>query len=168
MEMLFWLMSISMMTFLFMEHPMSMGLILLTQTILISMSTSIMGMNSWLSYILFLVMVGGMLILFSYMTSVASNEMFKHSNNLLIMLMSSMMSLMFIMMQKKSILPYFKFNNTDSQMFQTQENFSMILLKYLSFPMMLMWLMLIIYLLITMIAAVKITVIKHGPLRQIN
>nr|YP_011004573.1 NADH dehydrogenase subunit 6 [Pyrocoelia pectoralis]WPT27228.1 NADH dehydrogenase subunit 6 [Pyrocoelia pectoralis] len=168
MEMLFWLMSISMMTFLFMEHPMSMGLILLTQTILISMSTSIMGMNSWLSYILFLVMVGGMLILFSYMTSVASNEMFKPSNNLLIMLMSSMMSLMFIMIQKKSILPYFKFNNTDSQMFQTQENFSMILLKYLSFPMMLMWLMLIIYLLITMIAAVKITVIKNGPLRQIN
>nr|YP_009695397.1 NADH dehydrogenase subunit 6 [Pyrocoelia praetexta]QEJ81627.1 NADH dehydrogenase subunit 6 [Pyrocoelia praetexta] len=166
--MLFWLMSISMMTFLFMQHPMSMGLILLMQTILVSMSTSIMGINSWLSYILFLVMVGGMLILFTYMTSVASNEMFKHSNLLLIMLMTSMTSLIYIMMKKKSILSYIKFNNTDSLSLQTQENFSMILLKYLSFPMMLMWLMLIIYLLITMIAAVKITVIKHGPLRQMN
>nr|YP_009695423.1 NADH dehydrogenase subunit 6 [Pyrocoelia thibetana]QEJ81653.1 NADH dehydrogenase subunit 6 [Pyrocoelia thibetana] len=166
--MLFWLMSISMMTFLFMQHPMSMGLILLMQTILVSMSTSIMGINSWLSYILFLVMVGGMLILFTYMTSVASNEMFKHSNILLIMLMTGMTSLIYIMMKKKSILSYIKFNNTDSLSLQTQENFSMILLKYLSFPMMLMWLMLIIYLLITMIAAVKITVIKHGPLRQMN
>uniref|UniRef100_A0AAU8AT77 NADH-ubiquinone oxidoreductase chain 6 n=1 Tax=Pyrocoelia amplissima TaxID=370598 RepID=A0AAU8AT77_9COLE len=168
MEITIWLMSISMMMFLFMEHPMSMGLILLMQTTLISMYTSIMGINSWFSYILFLVMVGGMLILFTYMTSVASNEMFKHSNILMMMMMMASLSLIIIIMMKKSIMYYFMFNNIDSLTFKNQENFSIMLLKYLSFPTMLIWLMLIIYLLITMIAVVKITMIKYGPLRQMN
>nr|YP_009695410.1 NADH dehydrogenase subunit 6 [Diaphanes mendax]QEJ81640.1 NADH dehydrogenase subunit 6 [Diaphanes mendax] len=166
--MMFWLMSISMMTFMFMEHPMSMGLILLSQTIIISLITSIMGINSWFSYILFLMMVSGMLILFMYMTSVASNEMFKHSNILLTMLMSSSLMLIILMMMKKSINYYFMLNNIDSYSFQNQNNFSMVMVKYLSFPMMFTWLMLIIYLLITMIAVVKITMIKYGPLRQMS
>nr|QEJ81388.1 NADH dehydrogenase subunit 6 [Pyrocoelia pygidialis] len=166
--MMFWLMSISMMMFLFMEHPMSMGLILLAQTTLISMYTSIMGINSWFSYILFLVMIGGMLVLFTYMTSVASNEMFKHSNILMTTLMITSLGFIFIMMKKKSILYYFLFNNIDSLSFKAQENFSIILVKYLSFPTMFIWMMLIIYLLITMIGVVKITMIKYGPLRQMN
>nr|YP_009695358.1 NADH dehydrogenase subunit 6 [Diaphanes nubilus]QEJ81536.1 NADH dehydrogenase subunit 6 [Diaphanes nubilus] len=166
MEIMLWLMSISTLTFMFMEHPMSMGVILLIQTIIISITTSMMGINSWFSYILFLSMVGGMLILFMYMTSVASNEMFKYSNNLFIMMLSA--SLLYLMYKKEMIMNYFMFNNYDSYMFIKNNNFSIILLKYLSFPSMLMWLTLIIYLLITMIAVVKITMLKYGPLRQMN
>nr|WOR80781.1 NADH dehydrogenase subunit 6 [Pyrocoelia sp.] len=168
MEMMIWLMSIMMLTFMFMEHPMSMGLMLLTQTILISMMTSIIGINSWFSYILFLIMIGGMLILFTYMTSVASNEMFKYSNKLMIMISMSGVSMIYILMKKKSFIYYFTFNNTDSFLFSNQEYFSIVLAKFLSFPMMFIWLILIIYLLITMIAVVKITMIKYGPLRQMN
>nr|QEL51292.1 NADH dehydrogenase subunit 6 [Lampyris noctiluca] len=167
MEMMFLLTSITMMTFMFMEHPMSMGLILLMQTILISLMTSMMGINSWFSYILFLVMVGGMLILFTYMTSVASNEMFKYSNILIITLTCLSLSLIF-MLGKKSFMYNFSSNSIESFPLQNQENFSIVLMKYLSFPMMFIWLMLIIYLLITMIAVVKITMIKYGPLRQAN
>nr|ARH53905.1 NADH dehydrogenase subunit 6 [Lampyris noctiluca] len=165
--MMFLLTSITMMTFMFMEHPMSMGLILLMQTILISLMTSMMGINSWFSYILFLVMVGGMLILFTYMTSVASNEMFKYSNILIITLTCLSLSLIF-MLGKKSFMYNFSSNSIESFPLQNQENFSIVLMKYLSFPMMFIWLMLIIYLLITMIAVVKITMIKYGPLRQAN
>nr|YP_009695436.1 NADH dehydrogenase subunit 6 [Diaphanes pectinealis]QEJ81666.1 NADH dehydrogenase subunit 6 [Diaphanes pectinealis] len=166
MEIMLWLMSISTLTFMFMEHPMSMGLILLTQTSMISITTSIMGINSWFSYILFLSMVGGMLILFMYMTSVASNELFKHSNNLFIMMLST--SLLYFMFKKEVIMNYFMFNNNDSYMLMQKNNFSIILMKYLSFPLMFIWLTLIMYLLITMIAVVKITTLKYGPLRQMN
>nr|YP_010570520.1 NADH dehydrogenase subunit 6 [Pyrocoelia analis]UEN67851.1 NADH dehydrogenase subunit 6 [Pyrocoelia analis]UZG66117.1 NADH dehydrogenase subunit 6 [Pyrocoelia analis] len=165
--MMIWLMSITMLTFLFMEHPMSMGLMLLVQTMLISMMTSIMGINTWFSYILFLIMIGGMLILFTYMTSIASNEMFKHSNKLIISITSLSFSLIYLL-KKNSFNYYFMFNNIDSALFENQNNFSIILSKYLSFPMMFIWLMMIIYLLITMIAVVKITMIKYGPLRQMN
>nr|QEJ81549.1 NADH dehydrogenase subunit 6 [Diaphanes sp. FM11] len=161
-----WLMSISTMTFMFLEHPMSMGLILLIQTTMISMLTGIMGISTWFSYILFLTMVSGMLILFMYMTSVASNELFKHNNKL--MMKMFMLSLLYFYFKTEKFMNYIIFNNNDSYKFEKQNNFSIILLKYLSFPNMLIWMILIIYLLVSMIAVVKITMLKYGPLRQLS
>nr|YP_009967234.1 NADH dehydrogenase subunit 6 [Diaphanes citrinus]QEO18996.1 NADH dehydrogenase subunit 6 [Diaphanes citrinus] len=165
-EIMIWLMMITTMTFTFMKHPMSMGLILLISSTMISITTSMMGINSWLSYILFLIMVGGMLILFVYMTSVASNEIFKYNNNLFKMIMSIVF--LYFLVNKETLLNFLMFNNKDSSQFEHQNNLSMILLKYLSFPSMMIWLTLIIYLLFTMIAVVKITTLKYGPLRQMN
>nr|AIW06338.1 NADH dehydrogenase subunit 6 [Teloganodidae sp. MT-2014] len=65
--------------FFLMSHPLSMGLVLLLQTVTISILTGLMNFNSWFSYVLFLVFLGGMLILFIYMTSLAPNEKFYFS-----------------------------------------------------------------------------------------
>merc|ERR1739838_23170 len=60
-------------------HPLAIGLALLFQTILICCTTGLSNLSFWFSYILFLIFLGGILVLFIYVTSLASNEMFKPS-----------------------------------------------------------------------------------------
>nr|ALO77301.1 NADH deshydrogenase subunit 6 [Brachinus crepitans] len=158
-------------TFLFMNHPLSMGLILLIQTILISMMTGLFSYSYWFSYILFLVMIGGMLILFIYMTSMASNEMFNFSPKLFLLIMS--LILISILMYKSFNLiimnPFLK-NSNIMEIMNTMINFKNENINSLNMiynkPNNLITLMLMNYLFLTLIAVVKITDINYGPLRQ--
>nr|AML26422.1 NADH dehydrogenase subunit 6 [Staphylinidae sp. BMNH 1274641] len=149
--------------FMFLNHPMTMGLILLIQTISISLITGTLTGNFWFSYILFLIMVGGMLVLFIYMTSIASNEIFNFSKNLMIYLI--MIMIMMIMM-KLLLDDYYimisQYLNENIMIYSTNNN----LTKYFNYPSMLIIFIMIIYLFITLIAVVKITKIEYGPLRQ--
>merc|ERR1712198_806681 len=61
------------------SHPLAIGLALLSQTILICLITGLSSSSFWFSYILFLIFLGGILVLFIYVTSLASNEMFTPS-----------------------------------------------------------------------------------------
>nr|YP_009940461.1 NADH dehydrogenase subunit 6 [Luciola unmunsana]QNZ92077.1 NADH dehydrogenase subunit 6 [Luciola unmunsana] len=151
--------------FMFITHPLSMGMILLTQTLLISMWTGFLSMNFWYSYILFIIMVGGMLILFIYMTSVASNEKFSYSKILMI-IMILMTTTSIIMMIKDQL--YSSMNSMNSEMvnFKNKFLFKLSLNKFYMMPMMLISMSMIIYLLMAMIAVVKITNLKSGPLRK--
>nr|QTC08198.1 NADH dehydrogenase subunit 6 [Sinochauliodes squalidus] len=154
--------------FTVMNHPLAMGLILLIQTILISLITGYMLQTFWFSYILFLIMLGGMLVLFIYMTSLASNELFSFSMKSL-MLNSTILIIMMIMFFL--FIPYFNMLNLDANnlnlTFINTEN-NMELLKLYNFPTMNLTLMLVNYLFLTLIAVVKITNINQGPLRQLN
>nr|YP_010127378.1 NADH dehydrogenase subunit 6 [Apomecyna saltator]QPO99874.1 NADH dehydrogenase subunit 6 [Apomecyna saltator] len=153
------------MSFMFLSHPLSFGLILLLQTLMVTLITGLLNLNFWFSFILFLVMIGGLLILFMYMTSVASNEKFKFSNKIMYMVMFIiLMTLLFSLMdQFFTNLNHF---NLDMNNFNTTPNFSKSLSKFINFPMNNIFYMIIIYLLITMIMVTKITNIKAGPLRQ--
>nr|AML25702.1 NADH dehydrogenase subunit 6 [Staphylinidae sp. BMNH 1274190] len=144
------------------NHPMSLGLNLLIQTINISMITGIMNKTFWYSYVLFLIMIGGMIVLFIYMTSIASNEMFKFSNKIFIMMLMSMF-IMFMLMTMFKLNLTFNMNSMNSlypYMFELSLN------KFFNYPSNLIMTLMIIYLFITLIAVVKITNIKMGPLRQ--
>nr|QNG56337.1 NADH dehydrogenase subunit 6 [Thesaurus zaitsevi]QNG56350.1 NADH dehydrogenase subunit 6 [Thesaurus zaitsevi] len=157
--MMMWMMSLM---FLFMNHPLSFGLILLIQTILTMLITGMMSLNFWYSYILFLIMIGGMMVLFMYMTSIASNEKFKFSLNLTYSLLTLF-----------SIMPFTFYMNNNVKFFNenfiSQNKLSMFQLsmnKYMYMPSMMIYLMIIVYLFITLIAIVKIINISYGPLRQ--
>lgn len=50
---------------------------LLFYTRVVGLITGLMGGSYWFSYILVLVFLGGVLVLFLYMTSLASNEKFE-------------------------------------------------------------------------------------------
>nr|ALO70283.1 NADH deshydrogenase subunit 6 [Aloconota currax] len=151
--------------FIFLNHPMTLGLILMIQTLMISLITGMLNNNFWFSYILFLIMIGGMLVLFIYMTSIASNEMFSYSNKIM-MMMSMMMILLLIIYL--SFDWYFMdiYNNFNEQYMMKMSNQSTNLTKFFNYPSMLMMFFMIIYLFITLIAIVKITKIEYGPLRQ--
>nr|QZI85909.1 NADH dehydrogenase subunit 6 [Aromia bungii]UUL71584.1 NADH dehydrogenase subunit 6 [Aromia bungii]UZA66538.1 NADH dehydrogenase subunit 6 [Aromia bungii] len=159
-------MVINSMMFLFMTHPLSLGLILLIQTLLIALMTGIMSLNFWFSYILFLIMVGGMLILFIYMTSVASNEKFKFSFKILVYLIMMMIGLLIMNFWADHSMMY-KLMNIDLNKFLIMySSSSLIMSKYMNLPSSLIFLSMIIYLLITLIVVVKISNINSGPLRQ--
>nr|YP_009776033.1 NADH dehydrogenase subunit 6 [Aulacophora indica]QJA26358.1 NADH dehydrogenase subunit 6 [Aulacophora indica]QRI59123.1 NADH dehydrogenase subunit 6 [Aulacophora indica] len=150
---------------IFLKHPLSCGLILLIQTILVSLMSGLMNLNYWFSYILFLIMIGGMLILFIYMTSIASNEKFKFNSKLFIIFMISiLLTLIFLFIDPFYLNKMNQLMDMKSQNYIYIENFSMI--KYLNFPNNMMMILMIIYLLITLIAIVKITNLSYGSLRQ--
>nr|APX40665.1 NADH dehydrogenase subunit 6 [Mantura chrysanthemi] len=147
---------------LFLKHPLTCGLMLLMQTIMTSLITGMMSYNFWYSYILFLVMVGGMLILFIYMTSIASNEKFKFNNKLSLLLLLILIIMCMLLLIDNY---YLNMNSQNSNIyFMMNNNISMN--KYFNFPNNFIMTMMIIYLFITLIAVVKITKISYGPIRK--
>nr|AYQ19091.1 NADH dehydrogenase subunit 6 [Amarygmini sp. ACP-2013] len=150
-------------TFMFMMHPLSMGLILLCQTITISMITGMMNQNFWFSYILFLIMVGGMLILFMYMTSIASNEKFKMNLTIIMLLIPTTTLIIFMPEKSKNQI----INNEMMEQMNPIE-FMMTINKFMNKSMSMVLLFMMIYLLLALIATVKITEFKKGSMRQMN
>nr|YP_009441809.1 NADH dehydrogenase subunit 6 [Eucinetus haemorrhoidalis]AOY39393.1 NADH dehydrogenase subunit 6 [Eucinetus haemorrhoidalis] len=157
---------------IFMNHPMSMGANLLIQTIIIALITSMFYYNYWFSFIIFMIMVGGMLILFIYMTSIASNELFKYNFKMISIMIILTLMFTFFMKTMETYNFYMNFLNSDSNMmnnisFMINENF-MSLSKIFNYPNNKISILLINYLLLTLIITVKITNMKKGPLRKTN
>nr|QNE85800.1 NADH dehydrogenase subunit 6 [Tipula flavolineata] len=162
-------------SFLFtqMKHPLSMGFILLIQTFIICLTMGSFMKTFWFSYILFLIFVGGMLVLFIYMTSLASNEMFNFSmKNFLITSMIFMFFSMLLLIFND--LPSLNPSNLNAEMTSIMNQMNLIkenslnLNKLYNFPTNMLTLLLINYLFLTLIIIVKITNNFYGPLRQMN
>nr|AYW52243.1 NADH dehydrogenase subunit 6 [Ptilodactylidae sp. 2 ACP-2013] len=147
---------------LFIKHPLSMGLMIIIQSVSIAFITGSFYFNFWFSYLMFIVMVGGMMILFIYMTTIASNETFKMSTNLISSLIPALLTLI-IFIYKNNSIPELKIY---SQSTNLMNQFLLSINKFINLPANLILLTLIIYLFIVLIAVVKITNISHGPLRQ--
>nr|YP_010882151.1 NADH dehydrogenase subunit 6 [Lopaphus sphalerus]WID87065.1 NADH dehydrogenase subunit 6 [Lopaphus sphalerus] len=142
--------------FIIMKHPLSMGLMIILQTTIISMMTGMMFKSFWFSYILFLMYVGGMMVLFIYMTSLMPNMMFSLSNkNIIIMILSIMIM---IMIEKKNLMM-----NSDMMMMINKQA---MLMKMYNYPMNMLVITTVLYLLFTMITVFKITELNSGPLRM--
>uniref|UniRef100_UPI00300205C4 NADH dehydrogenase subunit 6 n=1 Tax=Parotis marinata TaxID=1375935 RepID=UPI00300205C4 len=157
---------------LFLSHPLSMGLMILIQTMLICLISGIMLSTYWFSYILFLTFLGGLLVLFIYLSSVASNEMFSTSFNMKMMFFMSFFFICILSLISINNLKWLNFNiNMEMNnffnmlMFFNNEN-KINLSKLYNNQTFLIMMMLIIYLFITLIAMVKITNIFYGPLRS--
>nr|YP_010946957.1 NADH dehydrogenase subunit 6 [Sigmella ectobioides]WGO57714.1 NADH dehydrogenase subunit 6 [Sigmella ectobioides] len=144
------------------KHPLSMGLILLIQTIMISLMSGMITYSFWFSYILLIVFLGGMLILFIYVTSLASNEMFYMSTKIMLT-MTAMIILFKIMLNNTE--PFMQ--NTESMTFISTNNTEM-LSKLYNQPTKIITVILASYLFLTLITVVKITNLHKGPLRQMN
>nr|UOU84899.1 NADH dehydrogenase subunit 6 [Rhamphomyia geniculata] len=163
---------ISSFIFMQMNHPLAMGLMLLVQTFLICLITGLINKSFWFSYILFLIFIGGMLVLFIYVTSLASNEMFSLSMNLMIysLMITFMIMSLLLIVDKLSIVSILM-NNEMNEIYNMNSFMNENILnlnKLYNFPTNILTLLLINYLLISLIAIVKITNIFYGPLRSMN
>nr|YP_004222199.1 NADH dehydrogenase subunit 6 [Apochrysa matsumurae]BAJ61144.1 NADH dehydrogenase subunit 6 [Apochrysa matsumurae] len=150
-----------------MKHPLAMGLNLFIQTILISMLCGFMTYSYWFSYVLFLIMLGGMLILFLYVTSLASNELFTF--NFFSFLSFSFLFLFMIFLSIFNDQLMWFINNNEMLNFNLislNYNNELNLIKLYNNPTMNITLMMIIYLFLTLVIVVKMTNINYGPLRQ--
>nr|YP_009487924.1 NADH dehydrogenase subunit 6 [Anopheles antunesi]AWB98183.1 NADH dehydrogenase subunit 6 [Anopheles aff. lutzii B PGF-2018]AWB99158.1 NADH dehydrogenase subunit 6 [Anopheles antunesi]AWB99392.1 NADH dehydrogenase subunit 6 [Anopheles aff. lutzii B PGF-2018]AWB99405.1 NADH dehydrogenase subunit 6 [Anopheles aff. lutzii B PGF-2018]AWB99925.1 NADH dehydrogenase subunit 6 [Anopheles antunesi] len=162
------------MSFIFMQmkHPLSMGLMLLIQTFLTCLITSIYVKTFWFSYVLFLIFLGGMLILFIYVTSLSSNEMFSMSFKLVMMSLTIIffMNILFFIMDK-SLIDQFMMNMEMEKLSNINNLINENILslnKMYNFPTNLITLLLINYLFLTLLVTVKITKKFYGPLRPMN
>nr|QFG40081.1 NADH dehydrogenase subunit 6 [Munidopsis lauensis] len=156
--------------FLSMTHPLTAGLTLLLQTTLVATITGLAYPSFWFSYILFLIFLGGMLVLFIYVASIASNEQFKF--NFKALLLAGGFSFFFsalaflldpILTPNKTATPVsslaYKFNMSDSA-FQISPIYNT--------PSCPFTLYIICYLLLVLIMIVKIMNIFSSPLRVSN
>nr|AWB99782.1 NADH dehydrogenase subunit 6 [Anopheles strodei] len=162
------------MSFIFMQmkHPLSMGLMLLIQTFFTCLITSIYVKTFWFSYVLFLIFLGGMLILFIYVTSLSSNEMFSMSFSLTMisLIIFSIFTILFFIIDKSLIEQFI--TNMEMEKLSNMNNLIneniLSLNKMYNFPTNLITLLLINYLFLTLLVTVKITKKFYGPLRPMN
>nr|ATN41185.1 NADH dehydrogenase subunit 6 [Diptera sp. 79 LC-2017] len=158
--------------FIQMNHPLAMGLTLLFQTMFITIITGIIHKSFWFSYILFLIFLGGMLVLFIYVTSLASNEMFSLSiKSMMFKMLIITISLILIYLFMDNMM--FSMNMLNEEMNPINKNLlymenSLSLNKLYNFPTNYITILLMNYLLVTLIAIVKITKLFYGPLRMMN
>lgn len=131
--------------------------------------SGILTKTFWFSYVLFLIFLGGILVLFIYVTSLASNEIFNFSIKLLLFRIINfiIIYLLIYCIDKNLLISYL--NNHETDYLNRIKNLlienSLILNKLYRFPINLITIILIIYLFLTLIAVVKITNIFEGPLR---
>nr|YP_010287556.1 NADH dehydrogenase subunit 6 [Dioryctria rubella]UKT61887.1 NADH dehydrogenase subunit 6 [Dioryctria rubella] len=157
---------------LFINHPLSMGLMILIQTLMTCLITGMLIKTYWFSYILFLTFLGGLLVLFIYISSIASNELFKMSFNLKIFMIFIFFICIYMSYMYMNNLFWMNFN-MNSEMNNFMNNFLFFnnenkinLSKMYNNQTFMLLMMMMTYLFITLIAVVKITNIFYGPLRS--
>nr|AZJ16980.1 NADH dehydrogenase subunit 6 [Caenis sp. JYZ-2018] len=155
--------------FLFMNHPLAMGLVLLIQTLILSMSVGLLTPTFWFSYILFLVFLGGMLVLFIYVSSLASNEMFSLSTKSFVLFGSLMMMTLFIMLVADPLYSNNLSSFIELDIFTQLPNmYSMFVLKMYNTLNYTLTMVMIIYLLLALVIVANIVIINEGPLRPLT
>nr|UGS80370.1 NADH dehydrogenase subunit 6 [Kilauella sp. KispEL] len=155
--------------FFYFNNPLSLGLILILQTIFLSIFLGSMTKSLWFLYLLILVYIGGMLVLFIYVTSIFPNEKFLFNQKSWILLLS-MTALLFIMIFVYTQFFFFSLNFSD---FQNEFSFSdhswmLATTKMFCSKTNLTLIFLVNYLFYCMIVVIKITKFLNGPLRQMN
>nr|ANN13245.1 NADH dehydrogenase subunit 6 [Astacus leptodactylus]ANN13258.1 NADH dehydrogenase subunit 6 [Astacus leptodactylus] len=156
--------------FMRLTHPLSMGLTLFSQTILICLSSGFYSHSFWFSYILFLIFLGGMLVLFIYVASLASNEMFNPSFNYLYIVFFLTITMSFILIFFDPMMIYSNFNLLSSSVmlwYKFDMN-SLLVSTIYSYFSMFFTLFLITYLLLTLFVVVKIINPFSSPLQTNN
>uniref|UniRef100_A0AAU8BUP5 NADH-ubiquinone oxidoreductase chain 6 n=1 Tax=Tenguna medogensis TaxID=3229002 RepID=A0AAU8BUP5_9HEMI len=142
-----------------MNNPITLGTMMIIQTTLMCISQINFNLTPWFSYIMFITIIGGMMIMFIYMSSIASNE--KMKKNILIpvtwiitiMIMYKLLNnkLMMYMSEKKMVMLNMEEIKSTTKMFNK--------------PKMFLTIMIMIMLMITMISVTKIASTFEGPLK---
>lgn len=145
-----------------------MGLLLLIQTVLISITLGLYNFSFWFSYILFLVFLGGILVLFIYVSSLASNEPFSFSiTSFLSFLILFSLSLIIIICVDPFIMSQIPLNAPTSS-FDVSSSTPLIINWIYNLPSINFTLFIVSYLLLILIIVVKIVALFKGPLRLFN
>nr|YP_009764374.1 NADH dehydrogenase subunit 6 [Synalpheus microneptunus]QIS92012.1 NADH dehydrogenase subunit 6 [Synalpheus microneptunus] len=152
--------------FMFLKHPLTLGLSLILQTLLICLVSSLSTSFSWFSYILFMIFLGATLVLFIYIASLAPNEIISLSNKMITLVITPLMIIPLLMASDKELLAP-KTSMELSSIVDTQAQGSPLteLSMIYNPPISNITMFIIIYLLMTLLIVVKLTSTFYGPLR---
>nr|AHA52497.1 NADH dehydrogenase subunit 6 [Cardiochiles fuscipennis] len=156
---------------LFKFHPFNLCLFLIIYVILVCIKMNYLIANFWYSYILFLIMIGGVMVLFMYFTSISSNEEFFFNYKYILYWLLKMFfffivclcSMFYIFKFSLSVDNYeiLSFINSLSEQKFSLKNLYMNVTMDKNFFMM-------IYLFLTMTCSILICTIFKIPMRQMN
>nr|YP_009236701.1 NADH dehydrogenase subunit 6 [Telchinia pharsalus]AMJ17165.1 NADH dehydrogenase subunit 6 [Telchinia pharsalus] len=155
----------------FTNHPMAMGMMILMQTLFVCALSGMLINTYWFSYILFLIFLGGLLVLFIYVSSIASNELFQiNLINKTLFIISIFYSIIITLYFKDNLFwMNFYFNDEMIDFFNkflfSNNEYNFNLSKLYNEQTYFLMFLLVTYLFITLIAVIKITNISFGPLR---
>nr|AZL93215.1 NADH dehydrogenase subunit 6 [Eupelmus sp. ZJUH_2016012] len=155
-------------------HPLTYGIILFNFTMMISLNLSKFFQNYWFSYITFLILIGGLMIIFLYFTSFISNSKFFINWDLMKFIpfknILFLMFFMFYIFKYQNLFPNFlNFNEIEKFTLLINNlidlnNLMFIFLNYKFFNLMVCML----YMLICLTFIVKICINKKFSMRKIN
>nr|QLM01564.1 NADH dehydrogenase subunit 6 [Palaemon longirostris] len=153
--------------FAFMAHPLAMGLTLIMQTILICSTTGLLSGLSWFSYILFLIFLGATLVLFIYVASLASNEIFTMTPWMTLILIIPIGVIPLVMFNESLMLPSKEILENSFLIYPEEINATQIKLNNMYNPVSVnLTKVIILYLLLTLIVVVNLSSSFFGPLRM--
>ena len=140
---------------------------MLAQTTMICLTAGLMMNSFWFSYILFLIFLGAILVLFIYVASLASNEPFSFSSSLYLGLLITvgLILLILLLLDPLCLNASVKIENSsyiDQHYYQLTP---LLLATIYNNTSIRLTLFIVLYLLLTLIAVVKITDTFFGPLR---
>nr|AKM70259.1 NADH dehydrogenase subunit 6 [Aiceona himalaica] len=147
---------------LMMKSPLKSNLIILSQSLLLTLVINLMNKTSWISFMLFILYMSGLMIIFLYISSIAFNESFKNKINYKLIYMFIIMTMLTINMNKNIIFENFNYENN----LIFEDNFYFINMFILPNNLMIYFIMMILFfMLISIIWMLKM---NKGPIRQKN
>nr|YP_010626538.1 NADH dehydrogenase subunit 6 [Anurida maritima]WBK17673.1 NADH dehydrogenase subunit 6 [Anurida maritima] len=152
------LMMLNAMFFYLMSSPILVLLSILLQTFMLSCLMKTLLHTSWFSMILFLVFVGGLMVMFMYVTSLASNNLDTDKQ----MLTSTSTTLLIIITLTSTLL----FWLNDKTILLAQTNLLPSIFKIYSSSQAPLIITMMFYLLLVLLVTVSIVMLKSGPLRS--
>nr|QQQ88617.1 NADH dehydrogenase subunit 6 [Hyalella nefrens] len=146
-------------TFMFtqLSTPLGLGAAVVIFSFFVSLSMALVCYTSWFSLLLFMLFLSGMMIIFIYVCSLASNETHFYSVTFIYLVLAFTFFMAFSYEVNKLM--------GVSGMLVSSSDSAILMCKVYSFSVYMFIMLLIIYLLITLIVVVKICVISEGPVR---
>nr|AKM70050.1 NADH dehydrogenase subunit 6 [Eucallipterus tiliae] len=147
-------------TLINMKSPLSSNLIILLQSILLTMMINLIMKTSWISFMLFILYISGLMIIFLYISSIAFNELNINKNYMTSLTKMLLISLLFFMIKLMLPLEMFKYENN----FNYEDNYYIMNMMNMPNNLMIYFIMLILFFMLILI----IWLLKNnkGPMRQ--
>nr|ACJ69609.1 NADH dehydrogenase subunit 6 [Schlettererius cinctipes] len=164
--------SISLPIFKNSSNPLYLGIHLFFLTIFMMITMSMQYNSYFISFIMFLIMIGGLLIMFLYFTAISSNSIFIFDKNFYMSMIMKIMLLMILMMMLMYKIDPNLTNEFQEIMFYNINNFSIteklnsnMLTNLFNYPTMNMSIFMMMYLIFTLLTVVKICIKINVPIR---
>nr|QZR92100.1 NADH dehydrogenase subunit 6 [Uroleucon erigeronensis] len=145
-----------------MKSPISSNLIILIQTMTLTLMINLINKTAWISFMIFILYIGGLMIIFLYISSIAFNELNINKNYKNMIFKILFLSLMLLMFKLSMNIENMNYENK----FIFEDNFYLLNMFNMPNNMMIYLIMFILFFMLILI--IWMLKINKGPIRQKN
>nr|YP_010175325.1 NADH dehydrogenase subunit 6 [Neotoxoptera formosana]QSL98442.1 NADH dehydrogenase subunit 6 [Neotoxoptera formosana] len=145
-----------------MKSPISSNLIILMQTMSLTMMINLINKTAWISFMVFILYIGGLMIIFLYISSIAFNELNINKNYKNMIYKLIIISLLMFYFKTSFNMENMNYENK----FMFEDNFYMLNMFMLPNNLLIYMIMFILFFMLILI--IWMLKINKGPIRQKN